>query len=235
MSVFRQMRAARVQRADLAIHQPPRLGLAHDQRPRSDTRRMEALFARIEQDLVSSAARCWRCGASRLMAIRWCTEPLSPYALARRACRNEPRRKAYWETELINALRSSTAAPGTPKKCAAPGLLMGHTQCLSSPGNLEIYDKDGRVSASASLAIARLQRALFGQPRQISPRRTSGLMRSSRRAAPRAVAETCAACVQRRRDARRRRAVSQANASAQRWGAGCRRSCVPGGCQRCIR
>jgi hypothetical protein len=41
--------AAGIQRADLAIHQPPRLGLAHHPR-QGALKKNEALFARIEQD-----------------------------------------------------------------------------------------------------------------------------------------------------------------------------------------
>jgi lytic murein transglycosylase len=112
----------------------------------------EALFARIEQDY----------GVERgtLLAL-WGVEsafgdplvqqnhmrPVFP-SLAALAW-NEPRRRAYWETELINALRIVDRGWSTPEEMRGSWAgAMGHTQWMPEVWlNVGIdYDHDGRVS-----------------------------------------------------------------------------------------
>lgn len=62
---------------------------------------------------------------------------------------NEPRRRAYWETELINALRIVDRGWGTPDDMRGSWAgAMGHTQWMPEVWlNVGIdYDGDGRVS-----------------------------------------------------------------------------------------
>ncbi|MEZ5765225.1 MAG: lytic murein transglycosylase [Xanthobacteraceae bacterium] len=62
---------------------------------------------------------------------------------------NEPRRRAYWETELINALRIVERGWGTPEEMRGSWAgAMGHTQWMPEVWlNVGIdYDGDGRVS-----------------------------------------------------------------------------------------
>jgi len=119
---------------------------------REALRRNEALFARIEQDF----------GVERgtLLAL-WGVEsaygdplvqqnhmrPVFP-SLAALAW-NEPRRKAYWETELINALRIVDRGWSTPEEMRGSWAgAMGHTQWMPEVWlNVGIdYDRDGKVS-----------------------------------------------------------------------------------------
>jgi len=112
----------------------------------------EALFARIERDY----------GVERgtLLAL-WGVEsafgdplvqqnhmrPVFP-SLAALAW-NEPRRRAYWETELINALRIVDRGWSTPEEMRGSWAgAMGHTQWMPEVWlNVGIdYDHDGRVS-----------------------------------------------------------------------------------------
>jgi peptidoglycan lytic transglycosylase B len=112
----------------------------------------EALFARIEQDY----------GVERgtLLAL-WGVEsaygdplvqqnhmrPVFP-SLAALAW-NEPRRRAYWETELINALRIVDRGWSTPEEMRGSWAgAMGHTQWMPEVWlNVGLdYDHDGRVS-----------------------------------------------------------------------------------------
>jgi membrane-bound lytic murein transglycosylase B len=112
----------------------------------------EALFARIEQDF----------GVERgtLLAL-WGVEsafgdplvqqnhmrPVFP-SLAALAW-NEPRRRAYWETELINALRVVDRGWSTPDEMRGSWAgAMGHTQWMPEVWlNVGFdYDGDGRVS-----------------------------------------------------------------------------------------
>jgi lytic murein transglycosylase len=112
----------------------------------------EALFARIEQDY----------GVERgtLLAL-WGVEsafgdpqvqqnhmrPVFP-SLAALAW-NEPRRRAYWESELINALRIVDRGWSTPEEMRGSWAgAMGHTQWMPEVWlNVGIdYDRDGRVS-----------------------------------------------------------------------------------------
>src|SRR3954447_2037820 len=115
-------------------------------------RKNEALFARIEQDF----------GVERgtLLAL-WGVEsaygdplvqqnhmrPVFP-SLAALAW-NEPRRRAYWETELINALKIVERGWGTPEEMRGSWAgAMGHTQWMPEVWlNVGMdYDRDGRVS-----------------------------------------------------------------------------------------
>ena len=119
---------------------------------RAALRKYEALFARIEQDF----------GVERgtLLAL-WGVEsaygdplvqqnhmrPVFP-ALAALAW-NEPRRRAYWESELINALRIVDRGWSTPEEMRGSWAgAMGHTQWMPEVWlNVGIdYDHDGRVS-----------------------------------------------------------------------------------------
>jgi membrane-bound lytic murein transglycosylase B len=62
---------------------------------------------------------------------------------------NEPRRRAYWETELINALRVVERGWSTPEEMRGSWAgAMGHTQWMPEVWlNVGIdYDKDGKVS-----------------------------------------------------------------------------------------
>ena len=112
----------------------------------------ETLFARIEQDY----------GVERgtLLAL-WGVEsafgdplvqqnhmrPVFP-SLAALAW-NEPRRRSYWETELINALRIVDRGWSTPEEMRGSWAgAMGHTQWMPEVWlNVGIdYDHDGRVS-----------------------------------------------------------------------------------------
>ncbi len=112
----------------------------------------EALFGRIEQDF----------GVERgtLLAL-WGVEsaygdpvvqqnhmrPIFP-SLAALAW-NEPRRRAYWETELINALKIVDKGWGTPDEMRGSWAgAMGHTQWMPEVWlNVGMdYDRDGRVS-----------------------------------------------------------------------------------------
>lgn len=119
---------------------------------REALRKNQALFARIEQDY----------GVERgtLLAL-WGVEsaygdplvqqnhmrPVFP-ALAALAW-NEPRRRAYWESELINALRIVDRGWSTPEEMRGSWAgAMGHTQWMPEVWlNVGIdYDHDGRVS-----------------------------------------------------------------------------------------
>jgi lytic murein transglycosylase len=119
---------------------------------REALRKNDALFGRIERDY----------GVERgtLLAL-WGVEsaygdplvqqnhmrPVFP-ALAALAW-NEPRRRAYWESELINALRIVDRGWSTPEEMRGSWAgAMGHTQWMPEVWlNVGIdYDQDGRVS-----------------------------------------------------------------------------------------
>jgi membrane-bound lytic murein transglycosylase B len=119
---------------------------------REALKKNEALFGRIERDY----------GVERgtLLAL-WGVEsaygdplvqqnhmrPVFP-SLAALAW-NEPRRKAYWETELINALKIVDKGWSTPEEMRGSWAgAMGHTQWMPEVWlNVGIdYDRDGRVS-----------------------------------------------------------------------------------------
>jgi lytic murein transglycosylase len=119
---------------------------------REALKKNEALFARIEQDL----------GVERgtLVAL-WGVEsaygdplvqqnhmrPVFPSLTA--LAWNEPRRRTYWETELINALKIVDRGWGTPEEMRGSWAgAMGHTQWMPEVWlNVGMdYDEDGRVS-----------------------------------------------------------------------------------------
>ena len=85
------------------------------------------------------------------MAIRWCNRTICGRyfpALAALAW-NEPRRRAYWESELINALKIVDRGWSTPEEMRGSWAgAMGHTQWMPEVWlNVGIdYDRDGRVS-----------------------------------------------------------------------------------------
>src|SRR5437773_1003541 len=141
---------------------------------REALRKNEALFARIEQDY----------GVERgTLLTLWGVEsaygdplvqphhmrPIFP-SLAALAW-NEPRRKAYWETELINALRIVDRGWSTPEEMVGSWAgAMGHTQWMPEVWlNVGLdYDRDGRVSpfgkpddALASTARYLIQRGKY--------------------------------------------------------------------------
>ena len=142
----------------------------------------EALFARIEKDF----------GVERgtLLAL-WGVEsafgdplvqqnhmrPIFP-SLAALAW-NEPRRKPYWESELINALRIVDRGWGTPQEMRGSWAgAMGHTQWMPEVWlNVGIdYDGDGKVSPFGKPDDALGSTAKYlRQSRQVSPRRALGL------------------------------------------------------------
>src|ERR1700682_4946086 len=112
----------------------------------------EALFARIEQDFGverGTLLALWGVesayGDPQVQQNRM--RPVFP-SLAALAW-NEPRRRAYWETELINALKIVDRGWGTPEEMRGSWAgAMGHTQWMPEVWlNVGMdYDKDGRVS-----------------------------------------------------------------------------------------
>src|SRR5271163_1829695 len=152
MSVFRELRSQPEFNEELWQYINRRVSDWRIINGREALRKNEALFARIEHDY----------GVERgtLLAL-WGVEsaygdplvqqnhmrPVFP-ALAALAW-NEPRRRAYWESELINALRIVDRGWSTPEEmrgsCAGA---MGHTQWMPEVWlNVGIdYDHDGRVS-----------------------------------------------------------------------------------------
>ena len=154
----------------------------------------EALFARIEQDY----------GVERgtLLAL-WGVEsafgdplvqqnhmrPVFP-SLAALAW-NEPRRRAYWETELINALRIVDRGWSTPEEMRGSWAgAMGHTQWMPEVWlNVGIdYDHDGRVSpfGKPDDALGSTARYLVNEANITAA--SIGAMKSARPAAPPAAA-----------------------------------------------
>ena len=173
--------AAGVQRADLAIHQPPRLGLAHHQRPRSAARRTRRCSRGSSRISASSAARCWRCGASiRLWRSAGAAEPhAAGISLARRACLE----RAAPQSLLGNRAdqRVEDRRPRLEHAGRNARLLGRRDGAYPVDAGSLAQCRDGLRQGRPGVAVrqarrcARLQRALFGQPRQISPRRTLGL------------------------------------------------------------
>ena len=85
------------------------------------------------------------------MAIPWCSRTICArfFRRSRPLAWNEPRRRAYWETELINALKIVDRGWGTPEEMRGSWAgAMGHTQWMPEVWlNVGMdYDKDGRVS-----------------------------------------------------------------------------------------
>jgi membrane-bound lytic murein transglycosylase B len=152
MSVFRELRNQPEFNEELWQYINRRVSDWRIVNGRDALRKTEALFARIEQDY----------GVERgtLLAL-WGVEsaygdPLVQQnhmrlvfpALAALAW-NEPRRRAYWESELINALRIVDRGWSTPEEMRGSWAgAMGHTQWMPEVWlNVGIdYDHDGRVS-----------------------------------------------------------------------------------------
>jgi membrane-bound lytic murein transglycosylase B len=119
---------------------------------RAALRKNEALFARIEQDYgVERGTLLALWGVESAygdpLVQRNHMRPVFP-ALAALAW-NEPRRRAYWESELINALRIVDRGWSTPEEMRGSWAgAMGHTQWMPEVWlNVGIdYDHDGRVS-----------------------------------------------------------------------------------------
>ena len=144
---------------------------------REALRKHEALFARIEQDF----------GVERgtLLAL-WGVEsafgdplvqqnhmrPVFPSLAA--LSWNEPRRKAYWETELINALRIVDRGWGTPEEMRGSWAgAMGHTQWMPEVWlNVGIdYDREERsqlapLRRSRAQAVCQRSSAAASRPRK---------------------------------------------------------------------
>jgi membrane-bound lytic murein transglycosylase B len=152
MSVFKELRSQPEFSEELWQYINRRVSDWRIVNGREALRKNEALFARIEQDY----------GVERgtLLAL-WGVEsafgdplvqqnhmrPVFP-ALAALAW-NEPRRRAYWESELINALRIVDRGWSTPEEMRGSWAgAMGHTQWMPEVWlNVGIdYDQDGRVS-----------------------------------------------------------------------------------------
>ena len=112
----------------------------------------EALFGRIEKDFgVERGTLLALWGVESAygdpLVQRNHMRPVFP-ALAALAC-NEPRRRAYWESELINALRIVERGWSTPEEMRGSWAgAMGHTQWMPEVW-LHVgidYDHDGQVS-----------------------------------------------------------------------------------------
>ncbi len=152
MSVFKQMRDQPEFKEDIWQYINRRVSDWRIIAGKEALRKSAALFARIEQEF----------GVERgtLLAL-WGVEsaygdpqvqqnhmrPVFP-SLAALAW-NEPRRRAYWETELINALRIVDRGWSNPEEMRGSWAgAMGHTQWMPEVWlNVGIdYDHDGRVS-----------------------------------------------------------------------------------------
>jgi lytic murein transglycosylase len=152
MSVFKQMQKQPEFHEQIWQYVNRRVSDWRIMNGRDALKKNEALFARIEQDF----------GVERgtLLAL-WGVEsaygdplvqqnhmrPVFP-SLAALAW-NEPRRRAYWETELINALKIVDRGWGTPEEMRGSWAgAMGHTQWMPEVWlNVGMdYDRDGRVS-----------------------------------------------------------------------------------------
>ncbi|MCA6107887.1 lytic murein transglycosylase [Bradyrhizobium cenepequi] len=152
MSVFRQMKKQPEFNEQIWQYINRRVSDWRIINGREALKKNEALFARIEKDF----------GVERgtLLAL-WGVEsaygdplvqqnhmkPVFP-ALAALAW-NEPRRKAYWETELINALRVVDRGWSTPEEMRGSWAgAMGHSQWMPEVWlNVGFdYDGDGKVS-----------------------------------------------------------------------------------------
>jgi membrane-bound lytic murein transglycosylase B len=115
-------------------------------------RKNEALFARLEQDFgVERGTLLALWGVESAFGDPQVQEnhmrPVFP-SLAALAW-NEPRRRAYWETELINALKIVDRGWSTPAEMRGSWAgAMGHTQWMPEVWlNVGMdYDGDGRVS-----------------------------------------------------------------------------------------
>lgn len=152
MSVFAQLRNQPEFKEQLWQYLNRRVSDWRIRAGKEAARKNEALFTRIEQN--PGVAR------GTLLAL-WGVEtvygdptvqknhmrPVFP-SLAALAW-NEPRRRSYWETELINALKIVNKGWGTPEDMRGSWAgAMGHTQWMPEVWlNIGVdYDGDGRVS-----------------------------------------------------------------------------------------
>ena len=200
-------------------------------------RKNEALFTRIEQDF----------GVERgtLLAL-WGVEsaygdplvqqnhmrPVFP-SLAALAW-NEPRRRAYWETELINALKIVDRGWGTPEEMRGSWAgAMGHTQWMPEVWlNVGMdYDKDGRVSpfGKPDDALGSSARYLVNRGKYHRGEHWGYEVRAGGASGKRQ--PNLCGVGQRRRHPRRRPAVSAAECARAIVGAGRRRAGVPAGAE----
>ena len=144
----------------------------------------------------------------------------------------EPRRRAYWEQELLNALVIIDRGWGTPEEMRGSWAgAMGHTQWMPEVWlNVGVdYDGDGRASpfgkpddALAGTAQYLVKRGKYrpGEHWGYEVRGVSGTTSGRRVAQLRGLAEG-------RRDARRRQAVPAAGRDREALGAGAGRAGLP--------
>ena len=152
MSVFKEMGASRnsTSRSGNTSIAASRTGASSPARKRCG--RTKRCLRGSNMISASSAARCWRCGASNSpigdpQVQQNHMRPVFP-SLAALAW-NAPRRRAYWETELINALKIVDRGWSTPEQMRGSWAgAMGHTQWMPEVWlNVGMdYDGDGRVS-----------------------------------------------------------------------------------------
>jgi lytic murein transglycosylase len=152
MSVFKELRSQPEFSEELWQYINRRVSDWRIVNGREALRKNEALFARIEQDYgVERGTLLALWGVESAygdpLVQRNHMRPVFP-ALAALAW-NEPRRRAYWESELINALRIVDRGWSTPEEMRGSWAgAMGHTQWMPEVWlNVGIdYDQDGRVS-----------------------------------------------------------------------------------------
>ena len=138
--------------AALAVPQPPRLGLAASPKARRRPRNMPRCSIGWRRTTASNAAPCWGSGVSSSafgdpIVQQNHMRPVLP-ALAALAW-GEPRRRKYWEQELLNALIIVDRGWATPEQMRGSWAgAMGHTQWMPEVWlNIGVdYDRDGRVS-----------------------------------------------------------------------------------------
>ena len=146
---------------------------------------------------------------------------------------NEPRRRAYWETELINALKIVDRGWSTPDEMRGSWAgAMGHTQWMPEVWlNVGMdYDKGrdvSRRSASPTMRSAPAP-AICSTAASITAA-SIGAMKSMPQARPRAAAAPSAAWAGAGVTRADGKPFSQPNASAQMWVPRRRRPGVPAG------
>ncbi len=96
---------------------------------------------------------------------------------------NEPRRRSYWETELLNALRIVDKGWSTPEEMRGSWAgAMGTPNGCRRSGSMSIdYDGDGRVSPFGRPTTRSAPARAISSRRQVSPRRALGLRGARRR------------------------------------------------------
>src|SRR3954468_7702194 len=119
---------------------------------REALKKNEALFSRIEQDYGverGTLLALWGVESAYGDPLVQQNHMRSVFPALAALAWNEPRRRAYWETELINALKIVDRGWGTPEEMRGSWAgAMGHTQWMPE-GWVNVgmdYDKDGRVS-----------------------------------------------------------------------------------------